>query len=157
VTDKIPVPTAPKKSPNPVAQKRGKASKVKGQVFERLITNRFKEVFPGARRGIGQARSAKEVSDVDGTPFWIEAKHRKIVNVQKAFEQACKDTDGRPAIVVWRKQQGTILVSTSVQTFLDWFINSTLHLSKVPAVLIHVELSEFLTLLADCPNGIETS
>jgi hypothetical protein len=68
----------------------GKMQRQKGAVYERHIANRLREVYPTARRGIGQARSAFEVPDVDGVPFWVECKHRKTVNVMAALTQADK-------------------------------------------------------------------
>lgn len=84
-------------------KERGRSNKRKGKTFEREIANQFRAVFPNAKRGIGQARSSKEVSDVDGTPFWIECKFRKQVVISSALAQAENDTDGRLPIVVWRK------------------------------------------------------
>ena len=45
-------------------------------------------MYPNAKRGLGQARAGGEIPDVVGTPFWIEAKHRKVENVRKALTQA---------------------------------------------------------------------
>lgn len=66
----------------------GRTSKVKGANYEREIAEVFRDAFPDAKRGIGQARSASEVADVEGTPFWIECKHRKAENPRAALNQA---------------------------------------------------------------------
>jgi hypothetical protein len=69
----------------------GKMQRQKGASYERHIAGRLREVYPNARRGIGQSRSAGEVPDVDGTPWWVELKHRKVVNILAALAQADKD------------------------------------------------------------------
>jgi hypothetical protein len=93
----------PKKAkPSAEATRRAKGSRRKGQTYERENANRLKSVWPDAKRGIGQARSAKEVADVEGTPYWIEAKHHKRVNIRAAFNQGTEATDGRPVVVVSR-------------------------------------------------------
>jgi hypothetical protein len=96
----------------------GKMQRDKGSTFERLIATVFRDIWPEARRGIGQARSAKEVPDVDGCPYWPELKHRKTVSIQSAMKQARNDTDGRPPIVVSRDNRGPILVTLELDTFL---------------------------------------
>src|SRR5690606_6910545 len=55
----------------------GRRSRTKGASFEREVARQLRALWPGARRGIGQARSGGETPDVIQTPFWIEAKHRK--------------------------------------------------------------------------------
>lgn len=69
-------------------RRNGVRSREKGAAHEREVANLLKAVYPEARRGIGQARSASEVSDVDGVPWWVECKHRKRVNVRGAYRQA---------------------------------------------------------------------
>jgi hypothetical protein len=85
----------------------GKRSSRKGKVYERWVAGQLAEaLWPGAKRGIGQAREAGEVPDVDGTPYWIEAKHRKQLSVHAAYLQAvdakATNADPRPAMVVSR-------------------------------------------------------
>lgn len=83
----------------------GKLSRTKGASYERTLAVRLQPLYPKARRGIGQARSAKEVSDVEGTPFWVEAKHKKCPNIWAALQQAKDATDGRPTLVIARRNQ----------------------------------------------------
>ena len=131
------------------AQQIGARSRRKGAAFELLVAKAFAEVFDGTKRGIGQARSAKEVSDVEGTTFWIECKHRKDVNVLKALEQARRDTDGRPCLVVWRKHQQSVMVSTDMATFMGTFSDTFPNHNDASTgdALVHMELSQFLGLL----------
>ena len=89
----------------------GRRSKAKGASFEREVRALLRDLWPEAKRGIGQARSAKEVSDVEGTPFWIECKSRKQVSVLDALEQAEEATDGRLPVIVWRERGRAIQVS----------------------------------------------
>lgn len=93
----------------------GRRSRNKGAAFEREIARRLRVVWPDARRGIGQARSASEVSDVEGTPYWIECKRCKKVNVKAAIKQAYeareKQALHRPIVIIWKEDYGDITVS----------------------------------------------
>lgn len=87
----------------------GARSRRKGAAYERELANRWRDsgLWPEARRGVGQARSGGEVPDVDGTPFWIEAKCQARPNVYAALEQAEEATDGRtPIVVACRREKG---------------------------------------------------
>lgn len=97
----------------------GKMQRTKGASFERLMANRLQHVYPDARRGIGQARSAKEVPDVDKTPFWVECKHGKCPNLWRAIEQAQEATDGRPPLVIARRNGGKELAVLEVDAFIQ--------------------------------------
>ena len=70
----------------------GKLSRNKGASFERFVADQFRaEGFELAKRGLGQARSASEVPDVQGVPgYWIECKHQRHVRIPAAYEQASK-------------------------------------------------------------------
>jgi hypothetical protein len=98
----------------------GRRSRTKGAAFERLTARTLKPHWPEARRGIGQARSAGEVADVQGTPFWVECKRQKRCNIQAAYKQAQEATDGRPPLVVTRDDNSTTLVTMDMETFLKW-------------------------------------
>lgn len=91
----------------------------KGANWERTLANCFKEVYPEARRGIGQARSAKEVSDVEGTPYWIEAKCGARPNVRAAIEQAKEATDGRTILVIVKFDHEEPFVVMGFSDFLE--------------------------------------
>jgi len=71
-----------------MAASRGRLSRRKGANYEREVAKAFQSVWPHARRGIGQARAGGDVPDVQGTPLWIEAKHRKQVSITGAMRQA---------------------------------------------------------------------
>jgi hypothetical protein len=97
----------------------GKLSRTKGAAFEKEIARALREIFVRARRGIGQARAANEVPDVDGTPFWIETKHGKSVSVRAAYRQAlaargsCPELARRahPILVVHREDREETLAT----------------------------------------------
>lgn len=82
----------------------GRMQRVKGQVFERLIARALKQVFPEAKRGIGQARSSSEVADVEVPLIWPECKHGKLPNVRAALAQAIEAAakSGRIPVAVIR-------------------------------------------------------
>jgi len=86
-------------------------SRRKGANFERQVANLLRPLFPSSRRGIGQARSAGEVADVEGTPFWIECKRHKRCRIPAAMRQAQEATDGRPCLVVAKDDYGPIRVT----------------------------------------------
>jgi len=73
---------------------KGRRSKQKGASYERNVAHAFKAVWPHARRGIGQARAGGDVPDVQGTPYWVEAKHRKQVSITGAMRQAVEAMAG---------------------------------------------------------------
>lgn len=99
-----------------------KLSRVKGKVFEREVVDAFRPIFPNAKRGLSQSRDGAECADVEGTPFWIEAKRRRgRVDLQAAYEQAkeASGSDGRPVVVVSRIDRGEMMVHMSAEDFLD--------------------------------------
>lgn len=73
----------------------GKLSRTKGQVFERSMVKRFRQVMPGEtiKRGL-QARGGQcdEVPDVDMPALWIECKHGIKPSPRAALEQATRDS-----------------------------------------------------------------
>lgn len=100
----------------------------KGAQFERDIASELKSLFPGAKRGIGQARSSSEVADVDGIEhFWVECKRRSTpVEIKKAMEQAIKakgSLDRMPLVVSKEdneKALATLLWSDFLVILSDW-------------------------------------
>lgn len=97
----------------------GKGSRRKGAAFERAVAIALRTVWPAARRGIGQARSSGEAPDVELTPYWVEAKHRRTVCIRRAYDQALAATDGRPPLTVTRENRGPVLVTMALTDFLD--------------------------------------
>jgi hypothetical protein len=74
----------------------GKASRRKGQDFEREMVRRLAEVFgeDKVRRGL-QYREGSECPDVQAPAFWIECKRGKRTNPRAALEQASQDSIGK--------------------------------------------------------------
>lgn len=66
----------------------GRMQRQKGATFERLVANAIKARGLEARRGIGQARSASEVADVQVSGWWVECKHQINPRPLQALEQA---------------------------------------------------------------------
>jgi hypothetical protein len=74
----------------------GRLSRNKGASYERWCANKFREVYPGARRGIGQARNGGDVPDVEGVgAYWVQTKHEKNPHVFNALHQASEDLQRR--------------------------------------------------------------
>lgn len=95
----------------------GRRSKRKGKTWERELAAMLRPVF-GERVARGfQTRSGRDGCDVEGTPYWLEAKHGKLVNVRAALRQALEATDGRPAVVVAKDDRSVPLV---VMRLADW-------------------------------------
>lgn len=95
----------------------GLRSRRKGQSGEREVVEAFRQAgFPTARRCM-QSQGAVGC-DVEETPFWLEVKRGKKVNVRTAIKQAAKDTDGRTPIVVWRDDREPWRVDLSLEDFL---------------------------------------
>jgi len=78
----------------------GKLSRNKGAVWEREVAAFLGALFQGAKRGVGQSRFGNNSADVEGTPFWVECKVGKTVNLRAALRQAEKETDGRVPVAV---------------------------------------------------------
>lgn len=96
----------------------GKLSRVKGRAFEQVTARKLRPLFgERVKRGY-QRRDGREAPDVEGTPFWIECKHGKCVNVRAAMAQAVAATDGR-AVVVIAKDDGT-RAALAVMWLDDW-------------------------------------
>ena len=98
----------------------------KGKAFERLVAARCREVLGEGRRGIGQARSASEVPDVEITGWWVECKHRVHVQVRAALEQAvtaeaaarAAGAAPRRAVAITRDNGRPILATLHLDDFL---------------------------------------
>src|SRR5690606_13764125 len=98
----------------------GRRSRTKGASVEREVARQLRALWPGARRGIGQARSGGETPDVIQTPFWIEAKHRKKCSIPAAYRQAVEATDGRPVLVITKEDRAEPLVTMTLADWLQW-------------------------------------
>jgi Holliday junction resolvase len=105
----------------------GKAPKRKGARWERECAEIFRERagIDDIKRGIGQARSAHEVADVDGVPeYWIECKHGKNTAPKRALKQAEKALEasrlkGKVPIAVCKDDRER----PTVTMYLDHFLN----------------------------------
>ena len=81
----------------------GARSRRKGARFELIVAHAL-----GGRRGF-QRRSGSDEADVEGVslpvlgPVWIECKVGQRPNLYAALAQAAEATDGRPVVVVARK------------------------------------------------------
>lgn len=72
----------------------GKRSRDKGANWERKVAKILANIWPEARRNLSQSRSARrEGGDILGTPFHIECKAEKRVDVNAAWRQAKRDAD----------------------------------------------------------------
>lgn len=87
----------------------GAMQRNKGAGFERLVAAVLTAAGVPARRGIGQARSAGEVPDVevpDAPALWVECKHGAAPSWRAALAQARAAAPGRVHVVVTRDNRG---------------------------------------------------
>ncbi len=112
-------------------------SRRKGAAYERELAKRWRDMalFVRAARGLVQSRSAREVPDVDGTPYWVEAKRRKVHNLRAAMQQAIAASDGRIPLVVARYDGDSADDALVVMRLADWerLESNANVLAKVPS------------------------
>lgn len=94
----------------------GRLSRNKGKRFEQLIA-RLLRPFWGTWRGARQSRRGDDAADVENSPFWIECSHGAAPSIPGKWRQATRATDGRPVLVVTRRNRGPILVTMEIQQF----------------------------------------
>jgi hypothetical protein len=113
----------------------GRGRRAKGAGFEREIAHALADLFPHAKRGLGQARAGNEVPDVTGTDYWIECKRQKQPNIRRAYKQATDatastpnpDYKDRPVVVVTQANAEKALVTVSLDLFLTLLRKATEH------------------------------
>ena len=120
---------------DPKRVRAGKRSRNKGKTWERAVVRALRAIWPKAYRGHQDARGGSgggEGCDVEGTPFYIEARHESEYNWRKHLRESlamrAKRHDARPVVLVakddkrppgWRVgQPGTPPIA--VMLFEDW-------------------------------------
>lgn len=131
----------------------GKLSRAKGKTFEQEVARALRGIYgEGVKRG-WQARDGDDAPDVDGTPFWVEAKRGRRVNYQAALvqvmearESATKKKDPRavlPPLVVGRDDNGEALALLRFEDLVK--LLRTFHEVSAPpsqTVTVPIEVSE---------------
>lgn len=96
----------------------------KGAGWERELSLYLRSMGLPAKRGIGQARSASEVPDVDLPGWWVEAKRHQRTNPKAALAQAIADATahggGRVPVAVCRDNGTAIEGATVTMRLADW-------------------------------------
>lgn len=107
----------------------GASQRTKGHNFERWVAKRWRDsgLCPSAKRGLSQARSGDDVPDVDGTPYWVECKAQKQPSLFAALEQAEAASDGRPALVVAKRDRDKPVVMMRLEAFEDVWFDGTVY------------------------------
>ena len=95
----------------------------KGATWERRVANLFAAAgWDGSKRGLGQARSAHEVPDVDVPTLWPECKRGRVTNPRGALQQAIEASEaagtGRIPVAITRDDGGVGLVTLRLDDFL---------------------------------------
>lgn len=101
----------------------GAMSRRKGATFERELARYLTDNGLESKRGIGQARSASEVPDVELDGYWIEAKRHQRTNPKAALAQAIEangDNGTRPVAIC--RDNGTSMQEATVTMLLDDWI-----------------------------------
>jgi len=99
----------------------GRRSRQKGAQGERDVANELRVVYPEAARGgllQTQFGRGSNACDVEHTPWWVEVKRGARPNIQGAYEQANTETDGRPPLVVSRKDRSVWLATMTLDRFI---------------------------------------
>jgi PHD/YefM family antitoxin component YafN of YafNO toxin-antitoxin module len=121
----------------------GKLSREKGKAFERAVAKVLRPLFGSRIRRGFQTRSGRDESDVEGTPWWIECKHERCVNVRKAMAQAQLATDGRPVVVIAKDNNAPPFICMSLDAWVQ-LIETVIPQQAVAALkeLTHEETEE---------------
>lgn len=98
----------------------GRRSRQKGAEFERLIANRLAALWPDAERNTQCKGGKKDGADIEGTPWFIEAKNCAVLQLPAWWRQARRDSEGddRPIAIIYSIQN-----SPSVRVQLDMNFN----------------------------------
>lgn len=117
----IEAPKKPRKPRRTDPNARFRRSKAKGKTGEREVVHFLRAVWPSAKRGLGQARSAGEVPDVDVPGWWVEVKrkHRTVPRSALAQAVAASGGSGRIPVAICR-DDGDKLGWTVTLRIRDW-------------------------------------
>lgn len=96
----------------------GAYQRTKGHNFERWVAKIFRPLFPATKRGYQARDGTKAAPDVDGTPWYIECKVGAHPNIRAAVLQAKAGTDGRPVLVVTRRDHEEPLSTMILSDFM---------------------------------------
>jgi len=98
----------------------GRRSRQKGAQGERDVAQLLRPIYPDAARGgllQSQYGNASNACDVEHTPWFIEVKRGARPNIEGAYKQALEATDGRPVLVISRKDRSEWLATMTVDQF----------------------------------------
>ena len=99
----------------------GRRSRQKGAQGERDVANELRVIYPDAARGgllQTQYGRGSNACDVEHTPWWVEVKRGARPNIQGAYDQSVSETDGRPPLVVSRKDRSVWLATMTLDRFI---------------------------------------
>lgn len=98
----------------------GRSSRRKGHGWEREVARQLRAIFgDGVRRTIQSRAGTAEGSDVQGTPFRIEAKfHRRQPSIPAALQQAAGAPGDSPPLAVTKCNHMPAIASMYWEDFL---------------------------------------
>ena len=128
-------------------------SRNKGAAFERWVANELKKAGLPAKRGLGQARSASEVPDVDLLGWWIECKRHKKCDREAAWRQAVEAAVGseRIPIAICKDDHGRPTATWSAPVLVDHRHESITR--GTAGIIVTCELTDWIALAARIHNG----
>lgn len=90
----------------------------KGHDFERWVAAELRKAgYPDAKRGFQTRGGTAEAADVEGTPFYIECKHRAKLSWNdrcEAWRQAARNCGGAMPIAITKANREKPMVTLAV-------------------------------------------
>ncbi len=100
----------------------GSMQRRKGKVIERLCCSILRAIYPDVMRSANQSGGAS-MCDVEKTPFWIESKGGKRINLWDALRQAQDDrkaaNDDRPVLLFLKRDRTEPVVVMLASEFVE--------------------------------------
>jgi hypothetical protein len=99
----------------------GRSQRDKGKRGERRAVRLLSKVYPDARRSANQAGGPLQ-PDVEGTPWWVEAKEGAAPRIWAAYAQAEDERQAagsnKPPLVIAHKTNGPTLATLGAKHFI---------------------------------------
>ncbi|MBC8426400.1 hypothetical protein H8E07_19965 [bacterium] len=95
----------------------GKRSRDKGARHERWVARTLADATGlDIRRTAGQCRQGSDAPDVEAPGVWLECKVGARPDPVKAYTQGIQASDGRPVVVVWKKDRHAAQATLRLRT-----------------------------------------
>ena len=101
-----------------------KMQRNKGKRGEYIARDFLRQIWPEAERGAQQSRRGDVMPDVEGTSFWPEVKFGQNPSIHKALLQAEAATDGRPVLIMSKRNREPMLVTMRADDWVELVIEA---------------------------------